>query len=146
MIGKPEWFSPRKFGWGLGVRTREGGLYISIVVFLLGFLTAVIVRTNMLALGVVFAVLLADMLHIMTQVYSKLDEREARHQALAERNASFTAVACILVYVLYTVFTAFPAMKADPWTLIGALGLPVGLLLLMSAVKGVTLLYLERES
>jgi Kef-type K+ transport system membrane component KefB len=144
MIGKPEWFKPRKLGWGLGVRKFEGILYIIVVAFIYGALFASPLGTNLkTAAAVVFtAVIIIDLLHIMYVVYSNLDEREERHQLVAERNASFTAVALITIYLLYVLINAALTETAPPFI---EIIIPVGVLLAMSLAKGGTLLLLERE-
>jgi Kef-type K+ transport system membrane component KefB len=144
MIGKPGWFSARKFGWGLGVRTWQGVAYVMVVAFIYGALFASGIGAELkTGLAVVISVIIiADLLQIMYKVYSNLDEREERHQLVAERNASFTAIAAITVFILYTVISTGTGGQPD----FGSLALPVAVLVAMSLVKGVTLLLLEREN
>jgi hypothetical protein len=143
MIGKPEWFSPRKFGWGLGLRTKESVLYgigIAAVIFTISLLP-LSVDARMALIGVILAIVVADITHIMVFVYSKLDEREQRHQAFAERSAAFAAVACIFAYMGYMAFTS----GQDEAAITEKIVFPVGMLLAMAIAKGGTLLYLERR-
>ncbi len=142
MIANPKWFCPRKFGWGLGIKEWQGIAYIAIALAIVAGINILPVALDYkLALsGIVIAILVIDILHIMVQVYSKLDEREQMHQALAERNASFVAVVGLVAYGFYEAFTLSPVV------LTGAL-LPLILIGLgMAAAKGFTLLYLERRS
>ncbi|MBS3069210.1 hypothetical protein J4441_02485 [Candidatus Micrarchaeota archaeon] len=143
MIGSAEWFSPRKFGWGLGIRTKEGIIYVGAALLLMAaiFALPLPLDTRMLLGGGLFALLLLDTLHIMLSVYSKLDEREQSHQAIAERNSSYVAVACIVAYMAYfLISTGTPAQQLPT-----ELAFPLVLLMLMAIAKGATLLYLERE-
>lgn len=144
MIGKPEWFSPRKFGWGLGIRKWQGIIYIIVVGFVLGMLFASPLDSTLkiVAAVIITALVVADMLHIMYKVYSNLDEREERHQLVAERNASFTAIAVLLVYVLYlAIGAAVKETAPDLYSLIP----PMVILLAMALAKGGTLMLLERD-
>lgn len=151
MFGKPEWFTPRKFGWGLGVKSWQGGAYIMAVAFLISVIWAspIAKDAKMLASVVFLAVVALDILDIMRTVYSRLDEREEKHQLIAERNASFVAVAAMIVYVILTMLSSMPAPKSPfSWDLLWnpQWFMLMGLLVLMAATKGVTLLVLERKN
>jgi hypothetical protein len=141
MIGKPEWFSPRKFGWGLGIRTREGWMYIAAVVILMFAAMQLPIGAGLKAVAAtaIAALLALDVLTIMPAVYAKLDEREQMHQLVAERNASFVAIAGIVAYALYTTMT-LPIRQAE-----GQLLPLIGLAVVMAIAKGATLLYMEKE-
>ena len=144
MIGKPEWFMPRKFGWGLGIRSWQGVAYIAVwmaVVAAIGILPISLeIRCGLI--GLVILVIFADTLNIMGKVYSKLDEREEKHQLVAERNAAFTAVAGIIVYLGYVVALGISRNQPPAMEQVGGL---VAVLVAMSIVKGATLLKLERD-
>lgn len=144
MIGKPEWFRPRKFGWGLGIRSWQGIAYIMVVAALYGALFAAPLDSGLrIILAIALsAVVIADIMHIMYKVYSNLDEREERHQLVAERNASFTAIAALMAYVLYVTFSASLSSSVPDFS---AMALPLGILVSMSLAKGATLMLLERE-
>ncbi len=144
MIGKPEWFSTRKFGWGLGIKSWQGIAYIMVIAFLYSAVLASHLDNGMKtgALAVLSAIVIADMLHIMFTVYSHLDEREEKHELVAERNAAFTAIAVIVVYMIYQLFSVSLASGQPDFQVIA---LPAILLVAMSIVKGATLLLLERE-
>lgn len=141
MIGKPEWFCARKFGWGLGIRTKEGWAYIILAVLVIAGVSFLPLDAGMkmVAVGGLVALLVLDVLTIMPKVYSKLDEREQRHQLVAERNASFVAVAGVIGYALYLSATLpAGALEAQLFPLIG-------IAVAMAVAKGATLLYMEQK-
>ena len=144
MIGKPEWFATRKFGWGLGIKSWQGIGYIMVIALIYGAVYAAPINEGM-RIGIaviVSALIIADMLHIMYSVYSKLDEREEKHQLVAERNAAFTAIAIMIIYFSYLSFSAsLTGVHPD----LSIFVLPVIVLVGMSVVKGTTLVLLERE-
>lgn len=142
MIGKPEWFTPRKFGWGLGLGTKESVAYVIGIAFAVWMALAAKfpLGTRIAVAGAVVALAVLDVIHIMMGVYARLDERERRHQALAERNASFVAVACLVSYIGFVALTSYPAAP-----LLDRIAAPIAILLAMSLAKGGTLIYLERR-
>lgn len=97
MIGKPEWFTYRKFGWGISPRTWQGWVYVAAVAALVGFSTAVNLagRAKLWIFSVIIGIIVIDIMHIMVQLPKVHDERENYHQMLIERNCSFAAVAVI---------------------------------------------------
>jgi hypothetical protein len=142
MIGKAEWFCPRKFGWGLGVKKIEGFIYV-VAIIVLATLVGFLPIAQEYRLGIIAALIafvLIDVLHIMTKVYAKLDEREQAHQAMAERNAAFVAVVGLVAYAGYISLTSMGSATLDPMLVV-----PIAILLLMSLAKGATLIYLERK-
>lgn len=152
MFGKPQWFTTRKFGWGLGVKSWQGIAYIMAVAFLVSaiWVSPIAKDAKMLVSVIFLAVVALDILDIMRTVYSRLDEREERHQLIAERNASFVAVAALLAYVILTMLSSMPTEPKAPFSW-DALWNPqwsvlMGLLVLMALTKGVTLLILERKN
>ena len=106
MIGKPQWFKYRMFGWGLGLRTWQGYVYVIIAAALLaGSLT---LATNKIIpvwiSGLIFVIFSADVIHIMTQMPKVSDERENYHQLIIERNCSFAAIAALLGMAFYEAY------------------------------------------
>lgn len=102
MIGKAKWFNRRKYtGWGLMPKTWQGVLYVIVIVVVIGFIQSLhFDETLKLILTSIWAVLVvADVLKIMASM--KLDEREQKVEAIAERNASWTMVASLALSVLY---------------------------------------------
>jgi len=142
MIGNPDWFCPRKFGWGLGVNSAGGIVYIGAIIVLIGAVWNLPIEVNQRAIlsTIIIGLVVVDTLDIMRKVYSKLDEREKRHQLEAERNASFVAVAGMVAYGLYLGFTLAPEQVTSQLMPL------VGIAVAMAAAKGATLLYLEKES
>ncbi|KKW11060.1 MAG: hypothetical protein UY50_C0022G0028 [Parcubacteria group bacterium GW2011_GWA2_49_9] len=102
MLGKPEWFTRRKWGgWGLCPATKEGWVYLAVFVAVI-FATQFMFtdeKSRMLALGVVAAVLILDTVDIMFRM--KKDERETLHEALAERNALWVIITVLAVGIGY---------------------------------------------
>jgi voltage-gated potassium channel Kch len=103
MIAKPEWFNQRKYcGWGITPRSWQGwiytlGIFVPLVIFLsLPDLDSQ-VRTAGTVLWVAFVAL--DLLPIM--VTMKMDEREYKNEAIAERNASWFMVLVLVIGILY---------------------------------------------
>ncbi|RLG19920.1 hypothetical protein DRN67_01350 [Candidatus Micrarchaeota archaeon] len=143
MIAKPEWFAPRKFGWGLGIRTKEGWLYI-LSAFALIFAAAMLPYPEQyrpFAMGAVILFFLLDALSVMPKVYAKLDERERLHQLTAERNATFAAVVVLGGSILY--YSTLPALGNE--TNKGVLVVCALTLLSMALAKGLTLMRMEHE-
>ncbi|PIN87064.1 hypothetical protein COV19_01445 [Candidatus Woesearchaeota archaeon CG10_big_fil_rev_8_21_14_0_10_44_13] len=106
MIGKPEWFTYRIFGWGIRPKTWQGWIYLAIVAALIGFTVSAGINQaiKMWVFGVVMGIIILDMLHIMIKLPKTHDERENYHQLLIERNVSFGAVLAILGVALYQTY------------------------------------------
>jgi len=102
MIGKPEWFTRRKWaGWGLFPATWQGWVYMAILltaIFGTQFIPAD-EKTRMIALGIVVAILILDTIDIMIRM--KKDERETMHEAIAERNALWVIICVLAAGVAY---------------------------------------------
>ncbi|MBN2567729.1 hypothetical protein JXB02_06630 [Candidatus Woesearchaeota archaeon] len=124
MIGRPEWFTRRKYGgWGLYPKTWQGWAYIAA--FMVPFIifqalpywdvtTRTAVTVGWLAL------LMLDTFHIMARL--KKDEREYRIEAIAERNAAYAMVGFIIIGILWQL--ASSSLRQAPevdWFLIAAL-------------------------
>lgn len=105
MIGKPEWFSRRKYGgWGLYPKSKEGWVYILVVMlplFLFHLLPFWSASFRFVVTGVFLLFFSIDILNIMFHL--KKDEREIKHEALAERNASWTMVTILVIGLLYEI-------------------------------------------
>ncbi len=102
MIGKPHWFNRRKYsGWGLMPKTWEGWAYIGVGAGMVALIQTLPIDPQLkfysyLGIGALF---LFDILHIMAGI--KMDEREAKIEAMAERNASWTMVATVALTIVY---------------------------------------------
>jgi len=107
MIGKAKWFTRRRYtGWGIMPKTWQGVIYfiVAIGIFYLIQKLPIADIFKILFTAVAAVVLLIDILSIMASI--KLDEREAKIEAIAERNASWTMVATLAILALY--FSVFP--------------------------------------
>ena len=107
LIGKPEWFTYRIFGWGVAPKTWQGWVYLAVAAALIGG-TLAATRDNALGprlFGGLMALLLLDVLHIMTQLPMHHDERENHHQLVIERNCSFAAIIALAAVALYQTYS-----------------------------------------
>ncbi len=104
MIAQANWFNRRKYtGWGLTPKTWQGVVYIIIIAAVVAFIQALSIdEVFRMILSVAWVVLIVvDILQVMTS--TKLDEREQKIEAIAERNASWTMVASTVLTILYIV-------------------------------------------
>lgn len=87
-------------------KTWQGVIYfiVAIGIFYLIQKLPIADIFKILFTAVAAVVLLIDILSIMASI--KLDEREAKIEAIAERNASWTMVATLAILALY--FSVFP--------------------------------------
>jgi cobalamin synthase len=116
MIGNPKWFSPRKYtGWGITPNCWQGWLYIVCFITPVVIISSLPLDQNIKTIftSVWTALLLIDVLHIMTQI--KKDERERLHEAIADRNALWFMIFGLLVYF-------FVKQNFDPLLLVALLG------------------------
>jgi predicted Co/Zn/Cd cation transporter (cation efflux family) len=142
MIGKPEWFSRRKYGgWGFYPKTWQGWVYIIIMVgpfIALQSISALSSETRII-ITIIWAVIFGvDAIDIMIRL--KKDERERLHEAIAERNAAWFMVIALAIGVAYQVGSSavHNTFYADPVILIALFG---GLL-----VKLISNVYLEHKA
>ncbi len=118
MIGKPEWFTYRRFGWGIAPKTWQGWVYIGVfIAIILGisgsatFLPESIIIRMMIF---VVAILVLDTFHIMSQLGKVHDERQNLHQTLIERNVAYGAVFGVIAVILYQMYQ-FSVKVAAGW-------------------------------
>jgi len=140
MIGKPEWFSRRKYGgWGLVPKTWQGWVYTLLIVAPIIVLQAFVVNTaTLILLGIWMIVVTADFIHIMAHVAK--DEREILHEAIAERNALWAIIAVLAMGVAFQVSHSVASgtgATVDPVILTAIF---TGLI-----VKAVTNIYLDKK-
>lgn len=141
MIGKPQWFTRRKYlGWGVWPKTWHGWLYIAV--WLLIFAVIQLVpqlpeQTRMIATFVLLIIIGADVVDVMIRM--KRDERERLHEAVAERNAMWAMLIILAVGVAYEVArsTVLQRFVIDPVIIVA---LVAGL-----AVKAASNIYLDRK-
>jgi hypothetical protein len=140
MIGKPSWFSRRKYlGWGVFPSTWQGWAYLAVAVALISASQALPVREQArLTVTIVLAVVLAaDLIHIM--VAMPRDEREKVHEAIAERNALWVMLAVLVIGVgeQAAASVAHNDFRVDPIILAALVGAVLA--------KAVTNIYLDRN-
>ncbi len=102
MVGKAKWFTRRRYtGWGLMPKTWQGLVYIMAIAGVIAFIQALKIAENLkLIFTAVWVILiLVDVLHVMASM--KLDEREQKIEAIAERNAAWAMIASIAISILY---------------------------------------------
>jgi hypothetical protein len=102
MIAKTNWFNRRKYsGWGLSPRNWQGFAYIIFIVVTLLVIQSLVLNETLkiICMGALIVFFLIDTLQVMASI--KLDEREQKIEAIAERNASWTMVGSSVVTILY---------------------------------------------
>jgi hypothetical protein len=141
MIGKPEWFSRRKYtGWGFNPKTWQGWVYVLVMV------SPIIIIANLQTFGTVQMIFLIawavifgiDIIDIT--IHLGRDERERIHEAIAERNTLWAIIAVLAGGIAYQVSSGVVShtmAKVDPVILIA---LAVGLV-----VKIISNIYLDRK-
>lgn len=105
MFANPKWFARRKWGgWGIYPRTKEGWLYIILLItpMVVLSLSSIPEQTKSLwtLIWTVFVVI--DAFSIMLRI--KDDERETKIEAIAERNAGWAIVFVIGAGIVYQAF------------------------------------------
>lgn len=106
MIGKPEWFKYRVFGWGIAPKTWQGWAYVAAMAAIVAGVTAMGITDALKGwiVGVIIGLFVLDALHIMLLLPKFQDERENHHQLLIERNCSFAAIAALICVALYQTY------------------------------------------
>jgi hypothetical protein len=103
LFARPEWFGRRKYtGWGVSIRTWQGGVYVGAMISLVVLLSALVDITHGYSLyvaGIVFLIFIIEMLYVMTHL--NLDERERMHEAIAERNALWGIMMVLIAGVIF---------------------------------------------
>lgn len=141
MIGKVEWFKVRKYGgWGLTPKTWQGWVYIIVMIMVLliplHFLKNNLLMTKIIT-GVWIFILLADVIDMM--MHLKKDEREERHEALADRNAAWSMVTILAIGVVSeTTYNGLNGIVRINYTAFAAL-------IIGALVKGITFIYLDKK-
>ena len=106
MIGKPEWFTYRIFGWGVGPKTWQGWAYLAAVGAIMGLLKLLPITNTvrMWCYGILVGLVVLDVILIMTRLDKVHDEREKLQQMIIERNCSFAAVAALCAIAVFQSF------------------------------------------
>ncbi len=141
IIAKPEWFKRRKYaGWGVDIKTWQGGVYLAGMLLLLVALQLIpdlTIEMRLIISGIWIAFLLLDMGNVIWKL--KKDERERLHEAIAERNAAwgmmFILVIGLFIELIYNAIQQ--KIYVDPFIIIA---LAAGVL-----IKSVTNYKLERS-
>lgn len=107
MIGKPEWFKYRIFGWGIAPKTWQGWTYIGVWMLIIIIATITTAQSSIYGwvIGILLSILIIDTLHIMTKLSKVSDERENYHQLIIERNCSFAAITSLALLAIYQAYT-----------------------------------------
>jgi len=142
MIGKPEWFTRRKYGgWGYAPKTWQGWVYIFILIVPFVVLQSLPHWTDMQRMYLSFgwlAIVLVDAAHIMVNL--KKDEREKQIEAISDRNAAWVMVLALVVGLLFQSYQSAmnESFAFDPFLF--------GALLAGAAAKTFSDVVLERRS
>ncbi len=142
MIGKPEWFTRRKYGgWGLFPKTWQGYVYIAAFIIPFVILQALTFWTFEVRLVITIVwllILAADTIDIMVRL--KRDERERIHEAIAERNALWAIIIILAGGLAYQISQSAVQQKIafDP---VIAAALIAGLI-----IKAISNIYLDRRN
>jgi len=115
MIGKPEWFTYRIFGWGVRPRTWQGHVYL-LAVFASMILIKLLPVANairMWCFGFLVGLVVLDVIIIMTRLDKEHDEREGLQQMIIERNCSFAAVATLSAIGIFESFNYWHVAQID---------------------------------
>lgn len=102
MIGKPEWFTRRKYGgWGLYPATWQGWVYIAVCVAVIFIIQNLPIGEQMVVVSTVVLgiIMFVDVIHMMISM--KKDERESQHEAYAERNALWVMILVLTAGIAY---------------------------------------------
>ena len=105
MIGKSEWFNRRKYsGWGLGTpRNWKGWVYLAGI-FIPFLIFQLLPFWNNLTKIIVTAAWLIFLVFDVTSMMIKMgDERERKHEAIAERNALWIVIAVLVAGLGYQI-------------------------------------------
>lgn len=106
MIGKPEWFKYRVFGWGVAPKTWQGYVYVAVIALLFGLTYSIGINDAIRPwiVGAIFTITILDVMHIMINLPKVSDERENYHQLIVERNCSFAAIAALIGVMLFQTY------------------------------------------
>ena len=102
MIGKAKWFSPRKYGgWGLVPNCYQGWLYIFIATLPFIIIEYLPLAQNLKNIFIYswLAIFIIDLISIL--LHLKKDEREASHEAIADRNALWAILFVLIIATIY---------------------------------------------
>ena len=118
MIGKPEWFTYRIFGWGIRPKKWQGWVYVAIAAAAIGFTMSAAITSALKPwiFGIVMGIFILDVLDIMMKLPKMHDERENLQQLIIERNCSFAAIGAIIAIALWQAAQNSAAIAAEKIT------------------------------
>jgi hypothetical protein len=144
MIGKPEWFTYKIFGWGIMPRTWQGFAYVFVSIIIAGIIILAPVATiiKMWLLGILVGAIFLDALHIMTQLQLYHDERQNYHQLIIEKNVSFAAACAVIGGILFQTYQNRDLIGTGQLPFDISLGIVLGIMLI---VKILSTLYVKSK-
>ena len=141
MIGKPEWFTYRIFGWGLRPKKWQGWVYVAVIIAAIALIAYLPIPESIKVwlFGIAIGIMILDVIHIMPQLAKVHDERQNLNQLYIERNVSFAAVITLIAVGLY-----------QAWKNPTATGIPFDysiliVLIVMVLVKGLSTLWVNNK-
>jgi hypothetical protein len=140
MIGKPQWFKTRKYGgWGVTPASWQGWTYIAIFIGIVMTVQSLPINEQLRSIlaTAILILLVVDVIDIMFRI--KKDEREILHEAISERNASWTMVFSLTGIFIYKSVLSVINGSHDI-DLIFLVPIILGV-----ATKGITNLYLDKR-
>ena len=141
IIAKPEWFKRRKYtGWGATPKDWRGYLYVAIVIgIFVAFQALPFWSTTLRIIGTIAWILFLFIDHLDIIFNIGKDERERKHEAIAERNALWAIVIVLSLGLVYQIILSGLKQKllVDP---ILAIALILGLIF-----KAISNIYLDKK-
>lgn len=125
MIGNPKWFDMRKYsGWGLRPKTWQGWVYVLAITIpstFIWFVPNIDNSTRGIIFFIMWLLFSFDIIDLM--VHIKKDEREHTHEAIAERNASWSMVLVLTTGMIYQLISSYLSgnIAFDPWLIVALL-------------------------
>ena len=141
MIGKPHWFTRRKYtGWGFSPACWQGWVYILVAILPIILLTSFppVGNIRIVLVAIWSLILCFDFIDII--IHLPKDERDVLHEAIAERNA---------LWMILLVLTIGVAFQASSTSITGIIHVdPIIIIALVAGliVKIITNLYLDRKN
>lgn len=142
MIGKSEWFTRKKYGWGICPKSWQGWVYLLVVfsVFIVILILPFWSINIRLILGMIWlALLLIDVFDIGGRLQkSKIEQK---HEAIENRNALWVIIMVLIVSILYQLISSIRKGQQFPqidYFILAAL-------LAGAVMKTVTAIYLRKK-
>jgi len=103
IIAKSKWFKRRKYlGWGVDVKTKEGWIYIgAFITLLIGLPQLSPIIGEDISMGLFWTTLVIFLIDIFSVMWKlKLDERESKHEMIAERNSAWAMMIALIIILI----------------------------------------------